>query len=159
MSQDSFKISGRKFALPAAEGSWKFEQRPGGWMIATRDGVRVRFLAHERQGKLSASILDPSSGGRTLHGEIQAQARGGSAQGGSDADLISQFPGKIRKILVKAGDDVKEGDSLLLMEAMKMEFAIRAPFAGRVKAIRVQEGQQIGPGDRFVDMEEAADGE
>lgn len=97
-----------------------------------------------------------SSRGVLWFGEVSKdrQALASSAKS-SDSDLVAQFPGKVRRILVKAGGVVAEGDPLLLVEAMKMEFAIRAPFGGTVTSIHVKEGQQLAPGDRFLDLQEA----
>lgn len=100
-----------------------------------------------------------SSKGVLWFGELTQDRQALSASGKSnDSDLIAQFPGKVRRILVQPGASVAEGDSLLLVEAMKMEFAIRAPFAGKVTLVHVQEGQQLAPGDRFLDLEEEGKG-
>lgn len=144
-----FKVSGKKAELPAAPAGWAFERRPGGWVIAVSPtGSRHRFQLAELKGMLSANL-----GGLLMHGQVHAQSRGGSGGGGSDADLVAQFPGKVRKLLVSDGATVKEGDSLLLVEAMKMEFAVKAPYDGVVKKMLVTEGQQLSPGTKFVDLE------
>jgi len=83
--------------------------------------------------------------------------RGGSVAGAStkasvEADLTAQFPVKSENF----GSDrcqVIAGESLLLVEAMKMEFAIKAPTSGKVLKLLVIEGQQLSPGDRFLDFE------
>jgi biotin carboxyl carrier protein len=67
--------------------------------------------------------------------------------------LVAQFPGKVRKIMVQPGQEVQEGDALVMVEAMKMEFGVKAPRAGKIKTILVREGQQLSPGDRFVELE------
>ena len=41
---------------------------------------------------------------------------------------------------------------MLLLEAMKMEFSVKAPFKGTIERILVKEGQQLSPGDRFLDL-------
>jgi biotin carboxyl carrier protein len=55
--------------------------------------------------------------------------------------------------LVREGDQVAEGAPLMLLEAMKMEFSIKAPFNGTVKKLCVQEGQQLSPGQQLVEVE------
>ncbi len=152
MSREIFRVSGKKVQVPAAAEGWTFEARPGGWVIATgRDSagatVRRRFFLHEAKGKLSFSV-----GGSLYFGPIDTAARGGATAGGSDLDLIAQFPGKVRKILVQEGIMVAEGEPMLLLEAMKMEFSVKAPFAGKITKIRVTEGQQLSPGDRYLDL-------
>jgi len=51
--------------------------------------------------------------------------------------------GKLVKILVKEGDQVKENDQIAIIEAMKMEMPIVAPISGTVKEIKIKEGQQV----------------
>ncbi|MBI4925956.1 MAG: ATP-grasp domain-containing protein [Bdellovibrio sp.] len=69
------------------------------------------------------------------------------------SELEVQFPGKVRKILVKKGDYVQRGEVLLLVEAMKMEFAIKAPYSATIKELFTKEGQQINIGDRYLNFE------
>jgi len=66
--------------------------------------------------------------------------KGAGAQKGN---LLAPMPGKILKLLVTEGQSVSQGDSLLIMEAMKMEHTIKAPFAGVVKSIPFAVGDQI----------------
>lgn len=55
----------------------------------------------------------------------------------------SFIPGNIVKIFMKVGDKVKEGDLVLIHEAMKMENEMRAPISGNIKSIGVKEGENI----------------
>lgn len=155
MSKEILRLSGKKTEMPSASSEWSFETRPGGWVIGTRtvqgQVERRRFFIHESKGNLGINI-----GGFNYHAQIQAQSRGGSALAGSDQDLVAQFPGKVRKLLVKENQAVSEGDPLLLLEAMKMEFSVKAPFSGTVKKIYVSEGQQLTPGTRFLDLDPEA---
>lgn len=113
------------------------------------EGTRHRLFVSESRGELSANLH-----GRLFHGKIQSERThlGAGESAGGDSDLVSQFPGKIRKILICEGSSVSEGDALVLVEAMKMEFTIKAPFSGRIIRILVKEGQQLSPGDRFLEM-------
>ncbi len=65
----------------------------------------------------------------------------------------AMLPGNITKILVSEGDAVRAGDTLLILEAMKMENEIVAPSSGKVKEIRVSEGQRVETGDVLVVLE------
>ena len=62
------------------------------------------------------------------------------------------LPGTISKILVKPGQQVKAGDTVLIMEAMKMANDITAETDGTVKNILVQEGAQVQNGDALIEM-------
>jgi len=58
----------------------------------------------------------------------------------------SPMPGMILKIKKKVGEDVMQGDSLLILEAMKMENDIRSPVSGKIKEIKVKEAQAVEKG-------------
>lgn len=70
-----------------------------------------------------------------------------------ESDLDSPISGKIIKIEVKKGDKVKKGDVLVIIEAMKMEYLIRAPYNGLVKKVNFNENDQIEIGQTTVDLE------
>jgi biotin carboxyl carrier protein len=72
---------------------------------------------------------------------------------GRSSGLTSQMPGKIRKVFVKAGDTVKAGDPLLIMEAMKMENEIRADHEGKVATVHVTEGVNIEANAPLISFE------
>ncbi len=152
----TWRMSGKKIAWPDSKGTaaqiWKFENRPGGWVIASRElpsgkVERVRFSAVD-SGKNFGALIS----GKLWHGELQAKRRGGAGAGAADSDLTAQFPGKVRKVLVQDGTTVVQGQPLLLVEAMKMEFSIKAPSDGVLKKVLVEEGQQITPGQLFVEF-------
>ena len=69
---------------------------------------------------------------------------------GAGASLASGMPGKIVKVFVKPGDEVKEGDPLLIMEAMKMENEMRAMSAVKIKEVLVKEGENVESGATLV---------
>jgi biotin carboxyl carrier protein len=150
----TLKVSGKRLSLPkVSDSGWQFDHRPGGWIIATHstDATRYRFKIEQIRGKLSFTTRLHSGLGE-LQKEASGTARGQASAASIEADLTAQFPGKVRKILVTSGAAVKEGESLLLVEAMKMEFAIKAPVSGIVTRLLVKEGQQLSPGDRFLEF-------
>ncbi|MEE2566805.1 acetyl/propionyl/methylcrotonyl-CoA carboxylase subunit alpha [Hyphobacterium marinum] len=67
------------------------------------------------------------------------------------------MPGKVLSVSVKDGDTVSRGDTLLVLEAMKMEHALTAPRDGVVESVSVSAGAQVGEGDALVTL--AEDGE
>jgi urea carboxylase len=63
------------------------------------------------------------------------------------ADLIEvPFGGSVWKLLVSVGDEVKAGDTIAVMEAMKMEFPVESPASGTIAALYMQERQSLQPG-------------
>lgn len=71
---------------------------------------------------------------------------------GTAGSVRSPMPGLILRIDVKEGQPVKAGQTLLVMEAMKMENTIPAPHNGTVRKILVTEGASIGEGDVLVEV-------
>ena len=68
--------------------------------------------------------------------------------------ITSPLPGKIVAVKVSAGQKVKEGDLLLIIEAMKMENEIVAPVTGTVTAVAVAADKTVQIGDNLVSIEE-----
>ena len=63
------------------------------------------------------------------------------------------LPGTIFKMKVKIGDNVSAGDTLLIMEAMKMENNIQSEISGKVKSVMVAEGDTVLQGDILLELE------
>ena len=80
----------------------------------------------------------------------QSSARAGSTGGG---DLTAPMPGKVFKIMVKTGDTVKAGQTLLILEAMKMEHAIKSSKDGVVKKLLFKEGDLVQAGKALAEVE------
>jgi biotin carboxyl carrier protein len=66
--------------------------------------------------------------------------------------LVTQMPGKVVKLMVKEGEEVKLGQTLLILEAMKMENEIKAGMDGVVETICVQEGQALESGSLMIEL-------
>jgi len=61
-------------------------------------------------------------------------------------NVEAQITGSVWKIETAVGDEVREGDVLMILESMKMEIPVEAPVSGRLSEIRVAEGQSIDEG-------------
>ncbi|QDU85900.1 Glutaconyl-CoA decarboxylase subunit gamma [Planctomycetes bacterium Pla163] len=75
------------------------------------------------------------------------------ARGGAGGPVKSVMPGVVVELLVAEGDEVEEGQPLLILEAMKMQNEIEAPTTGRVAQIHVATGQAVGAGEKLVTIE------
>jgi biotin carboxyl carrier protein len=71
---------------------------------------------------------------------------GAGAHGGGPQRVTAPMPGKIVRLLVKAGDEVKAKQGLVVVEAMKMENELRAARDGRVREVPAAEGQSVEAG-------------
>ncbi len=80
------------------------------------------------------------------------EKRGGGAAEGKQV-IKSEMPGKIVEVKVKPGDKVKEGDLLLILEAMKMQNEIKAPKEGEVKEVFVKNGDTVEAEAKLVVVE------
>ena len=66
--------------------------------------------------------------------------------------VTTSMPGTIVDVMVKVGDEVKEGDPLLVTEAMKMETEVHAPIAGKVTAVHVVKGDTVNPDEALIEI-------
>ncbi|MFQ5978810.1 MAG: acetyl-CoA carboxylase biotin carboxyl carrier protein subunit [Candidatus Heimdallarchaeota archaeon] len=67
--------------------------------------------------------------------------------------LAAPMPGRIVKMLVKAGDMVEASQDLVILEAMKMETRITAPFAGMVVKVNFKDEDRVNQGDKLLEIE------
>jgi biotin carboxyl carrier protein len=72
----------------------------------------------------------------------------------SPFEIQSIIPGTVLSIFVKEGQIVKEGEPLLILEAMKMQNRIQMPFTARIKKINVQIGVKIPKDELMIELEE-----
>lgn len=147
-------------------------------LTATDTGwhVPVKEQQHTLEGELTDERLQVNLNGRRLalhvarhdafvwlfyQGERfdlrRIDAEAGTAPHQAAGGLTAPMPGLVGELKVTEGDDVREGQTLLVLEAMKMEHPIRAPMAGRVAEIHFRAGDQVSEGDELLRLE-APDG-
>jgi len=68
-------------------------------------------------------------------------------------EVKAPMPGVILEVAVKEGDEVKEGDNLLVLEAMKMENSILAPRDATIKTVQVSKGGTVSKNEVLIEME------
>jgi acetyl-CoA carboxylase biotin carboxyl carrier protein len=68
-------------------------------------------------------------------------------------DIEAHITGNVWKIEVSVGDEVEDGDTVVILESMKMEIPVEAEDDGTVKEIRCAEGDSVGEGDVLVVLE------
>jgi 3-methylcrotonyl-CoA carboxylase alpha subunit len=126
--------------------SFELVQRQGDWAIM-RDGhgqlVRLTLTSLSEQILISGQGVDALIGEKQAEGVKKAQGFGG---------LNAPMPGKIFKILVPEGQKVAIGQTILIMEAMKMEHAIKADKEGVVSRIYFKEGEQVQSGAALAEI-------
>jgi len=124
------------------------------WSLAEPGGGRARTVDVDARG----ANLVVALGGRTVALQL-APGRAALASlavrpaRSGPQPVRAPMPGKVVKLLVQAGDAVKTGQGVVVIEAMKMENELRAPRDGTVASVAVKEGQPVEAGQVLVSVE------
>jgi 3-methylcrotonyl-CoA carboxylase alpha subunit len=121
----------------------------GGDVLETPDGRRIRFFATATPQGIQVRIE-----GRTWTLPSVASIRERESESIDPHKLEAPLTGTILAILVEEGQEVTEGEEILLLSAMKMEHKLRAHEGGRVKTIHTKVGETVDAGALLVEMEE-----
>ncbi|MGZ3789054.1 MAG: acetyl-CoA carboxylase biotin carboxyl carrier protein subunit [Bacteriovorax sp.] len=113
--------------------------------FASTDGIKWNKLARQD----SPSVMLNVDKVFKLYSGYKPSSLGGDNSGG----LFTQMPGKVVKILAKLGDKVEKGQTLIILEAMKMENEIKSGTSGVVKAIHVKAGDALENGILMMEVE------
>jgi biotin carboxyl carrier protein len=89
----------------------------------------------------------------TLEDPRQWKKSSGAAGAHGKANILAPMPGKIVRILVSPGDEVKAGQGLIVVEAMKMQNEMKSPRDGRVTTINVKENDSVTAGAILASIE------
>ena len=109
------------------------------WRVAVAsDGSATWIFVNGQVARLEAA--DPS----TARGRVRNRG---------DAGVMSPMPATVVAINTAPGDAVSEGDTLIVLEAMKMELPIKAPKSGVVKAVHCAKGDLVQPGVVLLELE------
>jgi biotin carboxyl carrier protein len=108
----------------------------------------------EKSLRQGSKVWVHHSGRTFLMEEKSSSQRAAANQAQSNDGVIpSPMPGKILKFNVKAGDAVKAKQTVCVIEAMKMEYALKSPFDGKVKEIHKISGQLVTLGEKILEIE------
>jgi biotin carboxyl carrier protein len=83
----------------------------------------------------------------------KTQARGKKGAKAIPQDITPPMPAVVVRILVSRGDRVKQGQGVIVVESMKMETTLTAPFDGRVRTVNVAVGDKVMPGQILADID------
>jgi len=128
--------------------------------VSISDGV-LNFLIDNKSYRALVS-RNPLGTQITLHGRDYflkgTEEEGGLASGThhhGDGTVEAPMPGNIIAVNVKPGDNVQNGDSLVVVESMKLQNEITAPVSGAVLSVNCVAGDQVGFGDVLVEIDPA----
>ncbi len=122
------------------------EIKPGQLKIKIGDRIIKAVIT---QGEKEKYVFVEGNVYKVNHVELTAKKKTRKKEEGN---LNSPISGKIVNVKVKKGDKVKKGEVLMVIEAMKMEYLIRAPFKGTVKRVNFKENDQIEIGEETVEI-------
>ena len=122
---------------------------------APEDGLVERSTTVEVNGKrFDVKMWVPETTGVVAKkSKKPARAGGSSGSGGGSGEVAAPMQGTIVKVNVEVGQTVAIGDSVVVLEAMKMENQIAAEKAGKVAKVNVKQGDTVGSGDVLVVIE------
>ena len=116
------------------------EKRPAETKPKTLDDIKAEdgLIARAKAGQLTAAA--PAGG------PVTAPAPAAEAKAG-ETPIVAPMPGLILSYEVKVGDEVKTGDNIVVLEAMKMAIDLPTPVDGRVKSLGLKPGDHVTQGD------------
>ena len=163
------KVDDKDYKLEVIEGAKSLEIRLNGRIIKhdnhqANSNRLTMFLQDNKPFELELSkdngVYDCWLNSRLAHCEVvdektarYAGLMGATAGIGKANVLKAPMPGLIVKVEVVVGQEVKKGDGLLIVEAMKMENELKAAHPGKVKAIKVQPGQPVEKNQVMIEFE------
>jgi len=109
------------------------------WRVAIADAPDARWVFVDGQVARLETATAPAARGR--------------GKGRGDAGVMAPMPATVVAINTAAGRPVKEGDTVIVLEAMKMELPIKSPRSGIVKAVHCAKGDLVQPGVNLLEIE------
>ena len=145
----SARIEDRNYEIEASE------VEPNVYLLKNENKIYEVFISPQRNlnepfevkiknQEFEITLIDP----KRLRG---AGASSGTADG--IAEIKTAMPGKLVRVLVKEGAEIKQGEPVLVVEAMKMQNEMKSPKDGTVKEIRFSEGATVNAGDVLAVIE------
>lgn len=114
--------------------------------------LRRRVFVVRDGDRVFAQVEGRTYGLTVVSRTAAASGEDASASGGLEAPM----PGRVIRVTVAVGDEVKRGQELIVVEAMKMENALVAPSDGMVKSLAVKVGDMVAPGPALIVIEAAS---
>lgn len=143
------KIDGKQYRLEVSEPEpnvylFKHENQIYQIFVSPNEKAGEPFAVNVGSRNYDVKIYDP----KRLRG---SDANGEHETGASE--IKTAMPGKLVRVLTEVGAEIKKGDGVLIVEAMKMQNEMKAPRDGTVKEIRFAEGATVNAGDVLAVIE------
>lgn len=152
---DTGVVPTRQFASPMKEGEEvSFEIEPGKTLF-----IKLSTIGNADENGVRDVLFDLNGEPRRVRIVDKAEGEGSSAVKQIKADksnpnhVAASMPGVVVEVKAKTGDSVKEGQTLVVLSAMKMETVVSAPRSGTIKSVLAGVGENREAGDLLVEME------
>ena len=145
--------SGKSYRIDIGQGAVDVQilQAKEGKLDLLIDGKHVTAYVSSDNLKRWVTI----NGWTLVLNKFAGKHRGGGGSHHAAGELTAPMPGQIRAVHVEEGDVVSKGQTLLLLEAMKMEIKIQSPQNGVVKRLPVKQGQTVEREQVLIEIGEA----
>jgi biotin carboxyl carrier protein len=114
----------------------------------------MEVIVEEREGEVEVLIGGRKYSGKVLdeRAQLLASRRGGTVADTGEISIKAPMPGLVVAIPVKEGDEVKKGQTVLILESMKMQNELKAPRDGMISRISAEAKQSVEQGKVLVTM-------
>jgi len=119
--------------------------------LRLEDGTQLSLI-HDRDGTLHQISLDDSIIHVDITDPLSLNRKGREDELGAGGVIRALMPGRIVRVMIRKGESVLKGTSLLVLEAMKMENEIQAPADGVIDQVFVEAGQIVESGAELVHL-------
>lgn len=139
----SARVENREYELEASE------VEPNVYLLKHENRIYQVYvapngIANVGNRQFEINLIDP----KRLRGSGASDANAGGA-----SEIKTAMPGKLVRVLVEAGAEIKKGEPVLVVEAMKMQNEMKAPKDGTIREIRFAEGATVNAGDVLAVIE------
>ena len=143
------EIDGRRYELEVHESG------PHGYLFISHGrAFECRVEGRPESGKkIDVSVGTTAYAVTVTDPKRLRSATPASAHGDDAARIVASMPGKVVRVLVAVGAQVKAGDAIIVVEAMKMQNEMKSPKAGTVVALNIQTGATVNGGDVLAVIE------
>ena len=119
------------------------------WIQMDWHGERIKVPAQKIKGNLWFHI----DGETFMVPKPEGRKKAGASSASQDGEILSPMPGKILKVFKSQEDKVSQGDAIIAMEAMKMEYTLEADKSGTLTQLNVAPGDQVTLGQLLAKIE------
>lgn len=151
-----FDVADNKILYQSKEQNVTIEETPDGFTIINVNGKQIPIeLVSNHQNEYEL-LVNGISYNFSIESPFSLDRKKALQNNESETTIIrlkAPMPGKILEVLVKTGDTVSAGDTLVVLEAMKMQNAILASKKGIIKKVHVKENDTISKSDLLIELQ------